>query len=292
MIIASANRRYDYVRSISAVAEYDFVIKQLAPRATRGLSASYGGTSIQLSEYHGVNVSPALLLSERLCLLVATDLALILLGTRRRDVVWRDERRAVHIPLTRSCLPEQLLHLKCNKGRWWKKGEREAGKSGTRPTLRGSGECGLSHVSRHISNFTVFSPFFAAFSTSASSSSSSPYDYFPPPSPLLPLSGSFPRFWLSLSSAIRQSSCQIKFVGEQSPRSARRIPCNRGDDKKWMLRNFRIGKTRKKMYYISTHSFPPYCRFLLLDWYIFYSRGRCLLFSRRLRDSLSDLLAR
>lgn len=99
--------------------------------------------------------------------------------------------------------------------------------------------------------------------------------------PLPSISGSFPRFWLSLSSAIRQSSCQIKFAGEQSPRSARRIPCNRGDDKKWMLRNFRIGKTREKCIFTRLTRPPPVlCRFLLLDWYIFYSRGRCLLFFR------------
>lgn len=188
-----------------------------------------------------------LLLRERLCLLVARDLALILLGTRRRDVVRRDERRAAHIPLTRSCLQEQLLHLKCNKGRRWKKGEREAGELGTarHPTLPSPPESGLSHVSRHIFKLHRFLLFFAT-----------PFllpllHLFPllllaTILPSCPLSGSFPRFWLSLSSAIRQSSCQIKFADERSPRSARRIPCNHGDDKKWMLRNFRIGKTRER----------------------------------------------
>lgn len=57
--------------AVSAVAEYDFVIKRLAPGATRGLSASYGGTSIQLSEYHEVNIPPAP--SARKALFVSRD---------------------------------------------------------------------------------------------------------------------------------------------------------------------------------------------------------------------------
>lgn len=145
-----------------------------------------------------------LFLRERLCLLVARDLALILLGTRRRDVVRvrRDERRAAHIPLTRSCLLEQLLHLKCNKGRRWKKGEREAEELGTpRHSLPPLPQpLGVGLVSRHIFELHRFPLFFATpfllpllhlllllllLATILPS--------FPP---------SFPRFWLSLSSAI------------------------------------------------------------------------------------------
>lgn len=177
-----------------------------------------------------------------------------------------------HIPLTRSRSLERLLHLERNKGRWEQ--ERRKGRTGDRGLGHTgvSTERGLSHVPRHISNFTVRSLSFSPTTSFASS-------FSPPPPPFLlsrlflSVSASFPRSRLSLSFAIRQSSCQIKFHGERSPRT-RGVHVTAETIRRWMLRNFRIGKTREM--YFSPYPRHPAASFSLLGCYIFYSRGRCL----------------
>lgn len=141
-------------------------------------------------------------------------------------------------------------------------------------------------VARFASHFELHRPFSLPFSPTTS--------FAPPPFFLflflflssrlfLSLSASFPRSWLSLSFAIRQSSCQIKFLGERSPRT-RGVHVTAETIRRWMLRNFRIGKTREMYFFPSPPPPPPLCYyFLFFSWYIFYSRGRCLL---RLRDFL------
>lgn len=102
-------RRYD---NFGRGAEYNLAIKRFAPRATRGPPHT--------EKYkYTIKANTTASILEKLRLFVATGpwLALILPGTRRRDVARRDERRTAHIPLTRSRSLERLLHLERNKGR-------------------------------------------------------------------------------------------------------------------------------------------------------------------------------
>lgn len=205
-------------------------------------------------------------------------LALISLGTRRRDVVARrrDERRTAPYPVNEIALARAALASRAQqRAMGTRKKERENGGIGGWGHTGVSTERGLSHVPRHISNFTVrslsFSPttsFASSFSPRPPPPSSSSRDYF---FPYLPVSS---RSRLSLSFAIRQSSCQIKFHGERSPRT-RGVHVTAETIRRWMLRNFRIGKTREM--YCSPLSSPPRRYFSFLGCYIFYSRGRCLL---------------
>lgn len=108
--------------------------------------------------------------------------------------------------------------------------------------------CSLSHVSRHISNFTLRPRdfFFSSLSLFLFGKASPPL--FPPsPSSSFSLCPSSPcaRLSLSLATSAKCLSDKIRRrVESHGAKSSR----NRVDDKKWMLRNFRIEKTRE-MYF-------------------------------------------
>lgn len=113
-------RRYD---NFGRGGEYNPAIKRFAPRATHGppRTEKYKYTIKRVSR-------PASSKSSVCSSRQAPRLALISLGTRRRDVARRDERRTARIPLTRSRSLQRPLHLKRNKGR--RERERRTGKWG------------------------------------------------------------------------------------------------------------------------------------------------------------------
>ena len=165
---------------------------------------------------------------------------MISLETRRRDVAWRGERRTAHIPLTRSRLLEQLLHLERNKRR--REEERRKDKSWAIP------EVDTQLVARSASHFELHRPLPFFFLTTSFA-----FSLFLPPPPLSPLACFFPyltsflRSRLSLSFAIRQSSCQIKFLCERSPRT-RGVHVTAETIRRWMLRIFQNRKDKRNVF--------------------------------------------
>lgn len=134
-------------------SEYDFVIKQLAPEATRELSASYGGTSIQLSEYHEVNISPAP--PERKALFVSRDRPRFDLARNQKAGCCMTRRTACGAyPVNEIVLARAALAPQVQQRTMVKEGRTRSREVGYTSNPSESGECGLSHVSRHISNFT------------------------------------------------------------------------------------------------------------------------------------------